>query len=253
MGKSMYIVCVSVMLLVLTSCTMQSFTGNHFKLDDSNKLTSFSAQKGDVYYVDYSFVVNKGRVDLTIYNKKTGDIVFTTSIKKKAKFQGSFDIQKNGTYVVQMDGYNASGEYKFKLYDEAMGKKVKVKSTIEQMDEMLLTNTKNHDYEIERWKDKKNTYYNVTFKTDYPGVELCTFDGIKNENSGLIAGNDDRQDDLVALPTLIDIWKSAKTMIHFHIPNEKTIGGMVICYIPVEKDGETLSEEIKYDRILIHK
>ncbi|ODG93460.1 hypothetical protein BED47_04020 [Gottfriedia luciferensis] len=71
---------------------------------------------------------------------------------------------------------------------------------------------------------------------------MCTFDGIKNENSGIIAGNYDRQDDLVALPTTIDVWKSAKTMIHFNIPNEKTIGGMVICYIPIEKDGETLSK-----------
>jgi len=39
----------------------------------------------------------------------------------------------------------------------------------------------------------------------------------------------------------------------FNIPNEKTIGSMVICYIPIEKDGETLSKEIKYDRILFHQ
>ncbi|MEH7402938.1 hypothetical protein V7148_18370 [Gottfriedia acidiceleris] len=250
MRKKMFILYVSLLWVLLSSCATQSFNGNYFELDDYDKLTSFSAHKGDVYYVDYSFVVNKGYVDLIVYNKKTRDIVFTTSIKKKAKYQGSFNIPRSGIYIVEMDGYKASGQYKFKLNNEAISKN---EATIEHMDEMLLTNTKNHDFEIERWKDKKNTYYNVTFKTDYTGVELCTFDGIKNENSGVIAGNYDRQDDLVALPTTVDVWKSAKTMIHFNIPNEKTIGGMVICYIPIEKDGETLSKEIKYDRILFHK
>ncbi|SFC46149.1 hypothetical protein [Bacillus sp. UNCCL81] len=134
MRMKMFIVCISLMCVLLSSCAIPSSNGNYFELDDYDKLTSFSAHKGEVYYIDYSFVVKKGYVDLIVYNKKTRDIVFTTSNKKKAKYQGSFKIQRSGIYIVEMDGYKASGEYKFKINNEAIAKK---ESTIEHMDDVV--------------------------------------------------------------------------------------------------------------------
>ncbi|ODG93459.1 hypothetical protein BED47_04015 [Gottfriedia luciferensis] len=143
MRMKMFIVCISLMCVLLSSCAIPSSNGNYFELDDYDKLTSFSAHKGEVYYIDYSFVVKKGYVDLIVYNKKTRDIVFTTSNKKKAKYQGSFKIQRSGIYIVEMDGYKASVNINSKLIMKQLQKKNQLLNTWM----MLLTNTKNHDFE----------------------------------------------------------------------------------------------------------